>query len=210
MVRCEHGENGTGAVCQGRGGDHLLAAGRRADGCPSESRDSQPATTSLQGALFLLPRPRCFPRYVRGISLPLRKVIFPTAPGWIAFVEKYVQTSLAGDDNIRSSIAVHIPRTEFHARTDDIIRRRFLIFLDGEIRRDIAVSQDMPLEMTFVEFVIEDELRIERTDIQAIVGKHLLPGDQFRLAVAIQVGQDLGVDGWIVRLYPVLRKSTFA
>jgi hypothetical protein len=48
-------------------------------------------------------------------------------------------------------------------------------------------------ETAFVEFVVEGEHRVERADVAAVMRRQLFPGQEFRLAVAIQIGQSHGV-----------------
>ena len=68
----------------------------------------------------------------------------------------------------------------------------------------------MALDVAAIESVIEDELRVVRTDIPPLWANICLPVMSSGFAVAVQIGQDHGVDGGILGFDPVLDESALA
>ena len=81
---------------------------------------------------------------------------------------------------------VHVFRVELHARSDHIVGRRLIPVL-REIWQEMAVRQYVALEMALVHRVIEQERRLERADISAVMREQLFAGNQFRSTVTVQI-----------------------
>ena len=133
----------------------------------------------------------------------------PRDSGRIPFVEERVETATAGDYDILPAIAIEIGDADTHPDSHHEVRRRPVIAW-SEVRLDMTIGQNVTFEMTLVDFVVEDEDRLERTDISAIMGQQLFAGDEFRLTVAIQIRQRHGVEGGVLGFDPVLHEAAFA